>query len=194
MIRLRVPGSLSYRTVALRVVSEACRMAQGREADAGSGETSDEFEAQAVSAFAEAFNNIAIHGFRGLAPGNVDIEISWSAEEIIIQMTDGGHSFDPDTVEPPALDELPEGGMGIFIMRSFMDAVEYTAGPPNVLRMVKRRSTEDAPGPDDVPFSSDAPKPPPDDPTSSCRSDWGFNAVDDAPRIEARVVGGSRRT
>lgn len=187
-------------------------MAQGREAE----DEGDRFEAEAVSAFSEAFNNVAIHGFRELTPGNVDIEISWSAEELLIQMTDSGHSFDPDTIEPPAFDELPEGGMGIFIMRSFMDEVAYQAGPPNVLRMVKRRGSELDGGPDDaIPFSSDAPRPP-EGGGSSSQSDWRMSAVADAgsrasatwgndgaargdpaepaPRIEARVVGGSRRT
>jgi serine/threonine-protein kinase RsbW len=126
-------------------------MAQGREAEQGG----DEFEAQAVSAFGEAFNNVAIHGFRDLPPGNVDIEISWTKEQIIIQMTDSGRIFDPDATPLPALDELPEGGMGIFIMRSFMDEVEYKAGPPNVLRLIKRRGSEDERVPDDVPISDD---------------------------------------
>jgi hypothetical protein len=31
--------------------------------------------------------------------------------------------------------------MGLFIIRSFMDEVDYQAGPPNVLRMVKRRAS-----------------------------------------------------
>lgn len=176
-------------------------MARGHEAE----HAGDEFEAQAVSAFGEAFNNVAIHGFREMAPGNVDIEISWSAEELVIQMTDGGRCFDPDTIEPPALDELPEGGMGLFIMRSFMDAVEYQAGPPNVLRLIKRRGHQDERGPDDdPPFSSDTSKPPSEGSPTSSQSDWRMNAVDGAalgepgegpaPRIEARVVGGSRRT
>src|SRR5262245_15305842 len=118
-------------------------MAQGREEE----QEGDEFEAQAVSAFGEAFNNVAIHGFRDLAPGSVDIEISWTQEQIVIEMSDSGRTFDPDAAPPPALDELPEGGMGVFIMRSFMDEVEYKAGPPNVLRLIKRRGS-------DEPFSS----------------------------------------
>ena len=154
-------------------------MAQGREAE----EDGDEFEAQTVSAFGEAFNNVAIHGFRDLSPGNVDIEISWTKEQIVIQMSDSGRIFDPDATPPPALDELPEGGMGIFIMRSFMDEVEYKAGPPNVLRLVKRRGSEEERGPDDVPFSSDA----------RASATWVNDGT--APSdAEARVVGGSRRT
>ena len=158
MIRLRVPGSLAYRNLALRVVTSACRMALGRDAEQEGGD----FEVQTVSAFGEAFNNIAIHGYADRTPGSIDLEISWNTEAIVIQMTDTGLSFDPATIEPPELDELPEGGMGLFIMRSFMDEVDYQAGPPNVLRLIKRRGAEDEDRPRDEtpPHSSDSSRPP----------------------------------
>jgi serine/threonine-protein kinase RsbW len=40
-------------------------------------------------------------------------------------------------VAEPDLDALPESGLGLFIMRSFMDKVIYTAGAPNVLSLTK---------------------------------------------------------
>ena len=132
MILLRVPGVVAYRSLALRVVTAACKMAVGD----GPGE--NELEAEAVSAVGEAFNNIAIHGYADVAPGPVDIEIQWSPDEVVFELTDQGKSFDPGGVAPPPLDDLPEGGMGLFIMRSFMDLVEYRPGPPNILRLVKR--------------------------------------------------------
>ncbi len=135
MILLRVPGTLEYRNLALRAVSEACRIAQHDEWEGAA------LEAQTVSAVGEAFNNIAIHSYAGRVPGDVTVEISWTRDEMVMKITDDGASFDPDEVELPDLDALPEGGMGLFIIRSFMDEVEYQAGPPNVLRLVKRRST-----------------------------------------------------
>jgi serine/threonine-protein kinase RsbW len=135
VILLRVPGTLEYRNLALRAVSEACRIAQHDEWEGAS------LEAQTVSALGEAFNNIAIHSYAGLPAGDVVVEISWTRDEIVMQISDDGHSFDPEQVELPDLDALPEGGMGLFIIRSFMDEVEYQAGPPNVLRLVKRRAS-----------------------------------------------------
>jgi serine/threonine-protein kinase RsbW len=135
VILLRVPGTLEYRNLALRAVSEACRIAQHDEWEGAS------LEAQTVSALGEAFNNIAIHSYAGRPPGDVIVEISWTRDEIVMQITDEGASFDPEQVELPDLDALPEGGMGLFIIRSFMDEVDYQAGPPNVLRLVKRRAT-----------------------------------------------------
>jgi serine/threonine-protein kinase RsbW len=135
VILLRVPGTLEYRNLALRAVSEACRIAQHDEWEGAS------LEAQTVSALGEAFNNIAIHSYADRPAGDVIVEISWTRDEIVMQITDEGHSFDPEQVELPDLDALPEGGMGLFIIRSFMDEVDYQAGPPNVLRLVKRRAS-----------------------------------------------------
>jgi serine/threonine-protein kinase RsbW len=140
VIGLRVPGALAYRHLAIRLVSTACKMALETPAERVSftpPDTTDDFEAEVVSAFGEAFNNIAVHGFAGLPPGPVQIEVGWDEEKLVITCVDAGRTFDPDAVALPALDELPEHGMGLFIMRSCMDEVAYQPGPPNVLRLVK---------------------------------------------------------
>jgi serine/threonine-protein kinase RsbW len=135
VILLRVPGTLEYRDLALRAVSEVCRIAQRDEQDG------DNLETETLSALGEAFNNVVLHGYAGCPVGDVVVEISWTQHEIVMQLTDDGHSFDPQQIELPDLDALPEGGLGLFIIRSFMDEVEYQAGPPNVLRMVKHRAS-----------------------------------------------------
>jgi serine/threonine-protein kinase RsbW len=143
VIRVRVPGTLAYRNLALRVVAAATKMIGNAECEPSPA--LEELEAQTVSAVGEAFNNIAIHAYKGVAPGEIDVLIESDAERVVVEMTDTGASFDPSTVAVPELDELPENGMGLFIIRSFMDEVTYAAGPPkNVLRLVKRR----APGPE----------------------------------------------
>jgi serine/threonine-protein kinase RsbW len=144
MIRLRVPGTLAYRNLALRVVAAACKMIGNDEVAASAA--ADEFEAQTVSAVGEAFNNIAIHAYDAMNPAEVDISIDSAADRVVIEMTDTGRSFDPAVVAPPDLEQLPESGMGLFIIRSFMDETRYTPGPPaNVLRLVKLRRAASAP-------------------------------------------------
>jgi len=136
MIRLRVPGSLLYRNLALRVVGAACALSRSPDAE------EDEFDAQTVTAVGEAFNNIAIHGYTDGTTGDVDIEIDADGDGVVIRMLDTGKSFDPSVVPEPDLDALPENGMGLFIIHSFMDEVNYAAGggaTPNVLQMIKRR-------------------------------------------------------
>jgi serine/threonine-protein kinase RsbW len=138
VIGLRVPAAIAYRHLAIRLVSTACKMALDEDPSLAS--TDGDFEAEVVSAFGEAFNNIAVHGFCDLAPEPVHIEVDWDEEKLVITCVDQGHSFDPDSVALPDLDELPEHGMGLFIMRSCMDRIDYRPGPPNVLRLVKLRT------------------------------------------------------
>ena len=94
----------------------------------------DEF----VSAFGEAFNNVVLHSYAGMdPPGAVQIDIAWDSEKITACLMDEGKSFDPGSVPSPDLEALPESGMGLFIIRSFVDELEYVAGPPNVVRLTK---------------------------------------------------------
>jgi serine/threonine-protein kinase RsbW len=132
LIRLHVPGSLDFRNLALRVVEAACKLVT-----AGSQEERTTFDDQVISAFGEAFNNAAIHSYRGRPVGTVEIEIDVQADRITLRIADYGKSFDPTQVAEPDLDALPESGLGLFIMRSFMDTVFYQAGAPNVLSMTK---------------------------------------------------------
>jgi serine/threonine-protein kinase RsbW len=132
---LRVPGAIAYRHLAIRLVSTACKMAL----ESSEEEEAPDFEAEVVSAFGEAFNNVAVHGYRDVTPEPVQIEVDWDADKLAITMIDTGRTFDPSAVAEPDLDQLPENGMGWFIMTSCMDEIDYRPGPPNVLRLVKRR-------------------------------------------------------
>jgi serine/threonine-protein kinase RsbW len=144
VIRLRVPGTLPYRNLLLRVVGVACKMIGNDEVPASAA--ADEFEAQTVSAVGEAFNNIAIHAYDSIPPAEVEILIDSAPDRVVIEMTDTGRSFDPAVVAAPDLAQLPESGMGLFIIRSCMDETRYTPGPPcNVLRLVKLRRAASSP-------------------------------------------------
>jgi hypothetical protein len=118
-----------------------------------------EFEHDVVSAFGEAFNNVAQHGYGGAAPGALHVEVDWDDDKLVVTMIDDGRTFDPGTIVAPDLDEMPESGMGWFIMGRCMDEVDYRPGPPNVLRLVKLRKQRDGllpppPGGDGGPPSS----------------------------------------
>lgn len=148
MISLSVPGVLLYRDVAVRVVGSAAKIlgpagALGR---ASAPDLGDEFASQVVSAFGEAFNNLAIHGYRDVPSGRIDLEITGSRDEsggeLVVRIRDTGRVFDPRShLEVP--DAEPERGMGLFIIRNFIDEIGYESGPPNVLTLRKRFS---APG------------------------------------------------
>ena len=135
VIHLRVPGTLRYRDLAVRVVGSACKLV-GTPDDSTGPIRNTQWDNEVVSAFGEAFNNAAIHSYRG-APGDVEIEVDPGVAAITIRLIDYGKSFALDDVPQPDLDSLPESGLGLYIIRSFMDEVKYVAGSPNVLSMTK---------------------------------------------------------
>jgi serine/threonine-protein kinase RsbW len=111
---------------------------------------------QVVSAVGEAFNNIVLHGYasrRAQRPqvrepqiqaqqireqiGSVDLRIQTRRGHIRIELRDWGSGFDPTAVPPPAFDTLPESGLGLYIMQSFME-MAYRPGRPNLLTLSKR--------------------------------------------------------
>lgn len=140
MIRLRVPGALGYRDLFLRVVAAACKLSRGEPAESSRPSPAQaEFDSHVISAAGEAFNNICIHGYRE-REGDIDAEIDPRPDGIVIRLVDTGATFNPLDHPPPSLESLHESGMGLFIMKSFME-VAYEGGPPNVLRLTKRRQT-----------------------------------------------------
>jgi serine/threonine-protein kinase RsbW len=97
---------------------------------------------QVVSAFNEAFNNLSQYAYPDRA-GDVEIQVELRSDRLIIELHDDGERFDFDEVEAPDLGEMPESGLGIFIMRSFMSEVCYQpGGEKNVLRMERRLDDE----------------------------------------------------
>ena len=139
MIRVKIPGLLDYRDLAMRMVTSACKLVHARRVNPASGESrpDHEFDAEVVSAFGEAFNNVALHSYRRQG-GDVEIEIETSPTAMVIRILDYGDSFDIDDVPVPALESLPESGLGIYIMRACMDEIAYKPGQPNVLTMTRR--------------------------------------------------------
>jgi serine/threonine-protein kinase RsbW len=131
VIRLDVQGILDHRDTVMRTVSSACRLCMGGVDDA----TARDLRSRALSAVGEAFNNIVVHGYRDRAPGRVQLEILIGAAELTVRLSDDGVSFDPRKGRVPDLGALPESGLGTFIIRSFVDRVEYAPGPPNVLTL-----------------------------------------------------------
>lgn len=145
-IRLTVPGTLRFRSIAVRVVAEAARLvscsAQRHPKDLLDNDVRHPFDLAVVSAFMEIFNNVAIHAYQRAGGGLIEIAITPGDGEIVIEVKDTGHPFDIDEVAPlpTELDDasLPEGGMGIHIAKTMLDEITYVPGPPNLWRLCKR--------------------------------------------------------
>ena len=145
-IRLTVPGTLRYRAIAVRAVAEAARLVSGSTPrdpeDPLAHDVRDPFDTAVVSAFAEIFNNVAIHAYQRNGGGSIEIVITPRDAELVIEVKDTGRPFDIDEVAPlpNELDDetLPEGGMGIHIAKTMLDEMVYEPGPPNLWRLSKR--------------------------------------------------------
>ncbi len=136
MLSLRVPCSLEYRDIVIRFVAAACKLAQkGAGARGGAATLDDDFDDHVISAVGEAFNNVVLHGDNGSS--DVEIEVQLKPDRLTIRLLDFGEPFDISAVPAPDLDQLPESGMGLYIIRACMTEVAYEPGRPNVLSMTR---------------------------------------------------------
>jgi len=91
----------------------------------------------------EACTNVIQHAYKRQDGKDIDVAVKLDYQKLTIVVTDMGETFTPDQVEIPDLDkylaELRVGGLGIYLMKSLMDEVEYESGPggENQVRMVK---------------------------------------------------------
>lgn len=99
-------------------------------------------------AVVEAVNNCIEHAYHQQDGQEVRIALEIGAEAVEIVVEDSGEPLDHTLVEtvskdtltfdPADMDNLPEGGMGWFLINSMMDEVRYVSqGGCNTLSMVK---------------------------------------------------------
>lgn len=93
-------------------------------------------------ALEEHLTNLMNYGFPDNQEHTIEVRFTLSSD-FIIEVEDDGLPFNPlempevDTTVP--LEQRPVGGLGIHLMRRFMDDLEYhRKGGKNVLRMQKR--------------------------------------------------------
>jgi serine/threonine-protein kinase RsbW len=93
-------------------------------------------------AIREAVTNAVVHGNREDETKEVEVTISSSPGELEIEVSDQGSGFDPAAVPDPTDPDniLKTSGRGIFLIRSFMDDVQWSMRPAGgtTLRMIKR--------------------------------------------------------
>jgi serine/threonine-protein kinase RsbW len=92
----------------------------------------------------EACANVMEHAYDSDATKEVSIRAIVDESSVQIEVIDSGKGFDPAAVEELKLQELVSakrtGGLGMRLMKSFMDEVHYEMQPgvKNELKMVKR--------------------------------------------------------
>ncbi len=93
-------------------------------------------------ALEEHLTNLMNYGFPDNREHEIEVRFTLDSQ-FIIEVTDDGPPFNPlqlppvDTSVP--LEQRPIGGLGIHLIRRFMDGIEYgSEGGKNTLRMRKR--------------------------------------------------------
>jgi anti-sigma regulatory factor (Ser/Thr protein kinase) len=91
----------------------------------------------------EACANIVQHAYQGMEQGDIEISCYQEERNFVIRIRDWGQGFEPEAVPDPdveaPLEDRSLGGLGLFLIRQFMDEVQFTFNPVegNELVMVK---------------------------------------------------------
>ena len=91
----------------------------------------------------EVVTNVVLYGFEISAGQEVAVRVETTGDDLRSEVVDGGREFNPLNAPLPdltaALEERALGGLGIHLVRSLMDRVEYRReNAKNVLTMRKR--------------------------------------------------------
>jgi len=130
---LRIPSQTDNLELIRTFVSGIARKAGFRDDDVSKIELSVD----------EACTNVIEHAYRHDAHQNIDIAIQIDYKKFTVVVTDRGKAFDFRDIRLPDMDsylaELRVGGLGIYLIKTLMDEVEYHSEPgkKNEVRMVK---------------------------------------------------------
>ncbi|HTO94993.1 MAG TPA: ATP-binding protein [Bacteroidota bacterium] len=103
----------------------------------------DEDISKIALAVDEACTNVIKHAYRFDPTKIIRVSCSGRNGEFAIIIKDDGVRFDPTHVQPPDMKEYlshyRRGGLGMYLMKSLMDRVEYTIaeGKANEVRLIK---------------------------------------------------------
>lgn len=96
-----------------------------------------------VLAVDEACTNVIKHAYHYAPDRKIEIVIQPNKDRIQITVIDDGKSFDPSIAKLPDLKQhlshYRRGGLGVYLMRTLMDKVEYKYAPgrKNEVRLTK---------------------------------------------------------
>jgi serine/threonine-protein kinase RsbW len=130
----------------LGAVAGAARAVRGACEALLPAEATDQVEIAVV----EVLNNIIKHGHGGQAGHTINLDVDFDAASVSIDIYDvAAQALDIGLLENAALPDfdeknpmtIPEGGMGLALVRLCMDEIEYSSqGGTHHLRMIKKRS------------------------------------------------------
>jgi serine/threonine-protein kinase RsbW len=91
-------------------------------------------------AVSEAATNALKHGSPLGEQDEIGVCCHVEVDRLVIEVTDCGTGFDPLAIPVPVAEQMREGGMGVFFMRTLMDEVTFDCGGGGTtVRLVKWR-------------------------------------------------------
>jgi|ERR1041384_1133761 serine/threonine-protein kinase RsbW len=103
----------------------------------------EESASKIMLAVDEACTNVIKHAYEFAPTRDIELEVVTHDRQFEVVILHTGKPFDPDSVTTPDmkkyLSQFRRGGLGMHLMRSLMDNVEYKAGPDgrNEVHLVK---------------------------------------------------------
>lgn len=104
---------------------------------------SEEESSKIVLAVDEACTNVIKHAYQNAPDRSIQIDITHDRETFQVSVIDEGKSFNPNSAKMPDLKQhlstFRRGGLGVYLMRTLMDKVEYNYSPGkrNEVRLIK---------------------------------------------------------
>ena len=94
----------------------------------------------------EACTNIITHGYDGMDPGSIILDLELDTNKITLALTDFGHAFEPDNAPAPdpnqPIEERELGGFGLFFIQQSVDEMKYrTSEDGNTMTLTKLLSS-----------------------------------------------------
>ncbi len=102
----------------------------------------DESVSKIALAIDEACTNVIKHAYNFDPNREIAISVRQGKKKFEVEISDTGKQFDPTGISSPDMKEYlshyRRGGLGIFLMKSLMDKVEYNISPGrNQVRLIK---------------------------------------------------------
>ena len=104
---------------------------------------SDDEASKIVLAVDEACTNVIKHAYHNAPDKEIQIEIQTDENTFQVSVIDEGKAFNPGAAKLPDLKQhlaqYRRGGLGVYLMRTLMDKVEYgyASGRRNEVRLIK---------------------------------------------------------
>ncbi len=114
-IELRLPSDPRFLCVLRATVAKICTLA-GFEQKEGS---------KIVLAVDEACSNVIKHAYKGENDKEIYLKVDVNQSGLQINIHDFGISAEMDSIKPRSLSDIRPGGLGVHLIKSVMDKVEY---------------------------------------------------------------------